>query len=138
MILAQVNDAIKQNMKSKNVFVVSALKSLKAELENNLKDKSPKPEIDVVVAYKNKLVKAQDAYMGKFGMMQQIQKEIDVVAQYLPEQMSEATVLELIKEAVDGLGDNKNMGMVMKAVVPLTKGKFDGKRLSQLVKEALN
>ena len=137
MILAQVNEAIKTNMKAGKPSVVSALRSLKAELESNHKAKKPQQELEVVVAYKNKLSKALDAYVGKFDKQKEIQFEINIVQEYLPKQMSDASVDALIQEAIEALGENKNMGAVMKAVAPLTKGKYDGKRLSQRVQEAL-
>ncbi len=65
--------------------------------------------------------------------------EIPVLMKYLPEQLTEAAVKALIAEAIasTGAAGPKDLGRVMGAVSPKTKGKFDGTRVSQLVKEAL-
>lgn len=136
MILEMVNDAIKVNMKAGDSFKVSALRSLKAELENNQKAKNPIAEMDVIISYKNKLSKAIEIYVGKIEKQKEIQFEMDVVQEYLPEQMSDASVDALIQETVNAL-ENKSIGAVMKAIAPLTKGKYDGKRLSQRIQEIL-
>jgi hypothetical protein len=134
MILDQVNEKIKVNMKSGNPFVVTTLKGLKSELETNSKMVKPVSEMDVVILYKNKLVKSLDAYVGKFDKQKEIQSELDIVQEFLPKQMSDDTVDSLIKEAGSGLGDNANMGSIMKAISPIVKGKYDGKKLCERVK----
>lgn len=133
MILEKVSEEVKKGMKAGNKEKVLALKNLKAELENNLKEKKPKDELEVVTSYKNKLVKAKGAYQGMKEKEAEIEREITFVKEYLPEQMSDQAVDSLIKDVIKGLGEKKNMGLVMKAVVPLTKGKYDGSKLSQRV-----
>ena len=67
------------------------------------------------------------------------QAEITVFQKYLPEQLSEEAVRALIAEAVaaTGAAGPKDIGKVMGAVTPKTKGRFDGARVSELVKAAL-
>jgi uncharacterized protein len=65
--------------------------------------------------------------------------EAEVLMKYMPEQLTEDAVKAFIAEAITSTGaaGAKDMGKVMGAVAPKTKGKFDGARVNQLVKEAL-
>lgn len=65
--------------------------------------------------------------------------EIAVLVKYLPEQLTEEAVRALITEAIaaTGASGTSDMGRVMGAITPKTKGRFDGARVSQLVKELL-
>ncbi len=66
--------------------------------------------------------------------------EAEILMKYMPEQLTEDVVKALIAEAIasTGAAGAKDMGRVMGAVAPKTKGKFDGGRVSELVKEALS
>ncbi len=66
--------------------------------------------------------------------------EAKVLESYLPEQMSEEEVRNLVKEAVTQTGASapQDMGKVMGALMPKVKGKADGTLISNLVREALN
>ncbi|MFT6604421.1 MAG: hypothetical protein ACJARO_001940, partial [Bacteriovoracaceae bacterium] len=66
----------------------------------------------------------------------EIEAEVVILSEFLPEQLDEAAVVEIIKNIVSSL-DNPNMGAVMKELSPQIKGKFDGKLASQLVMAAL-
>jgi uncharacterized protein YqeY len=67
------------------------------------------------------------------------QSELDIIAAYLPEQMSEDEVKALVQQALTDSGATgpQDMGKVMKELMPKTRGKADGKMVSSLVNEAL-
>ena len=62
-----------------------------------------------------------------------------IIAEYLPKQLSEAEIKELIATAIAETGANSpaQMGLVMKSLQPKTAGKADGGLVSSLVKAAL-
>ncbi len=62
-----------------------------------------------------------------------------IIAEYLPAQLSESEIKELIKAAIAETGANSpaQMGLVMKSLQPKTAGKADGGLVSSLVKAAL-
>ena len=66
--------------------------------------------------------------------------EIEILLGYLPQQLSEEEISGIVRQAVDEVGANsiKDMGKVMAVVVPRTKGRADGKLVSQIVKQYLN
>lgn len=68
------------------------------------------------------------------------QKELDMIASYLPEQMGEDEIRNLVKEAITqtGASSQQDMGKVMGALMPKTKGKADGGLVSKIVREELS
>lgn len=76
---------------------------------------------------------------GRPELAQSEQAELDVLMRYMPEQMSEEAVRELIVQAIATTGATtvKDMGTVMGELAPKIKGRFDGARASQLVRESL-
>lgn len=66
--------------------------------------------------------------------------EIEILLGYLPQQLSEEEISGIVRQAVDEVGANSigDMGKVMAIAVPRTKGRADGKLVSQIVKQYLN
>ena len=66
--------------------------------------------------------------------------EINILLSYLPQQLSEEEILQIVKESAieAGASSIKDMGKVMALVRPKTVGKADGKLVSQIVKDYLN
>lgn len=63
------------------------------------------------------------------------EQEAAILQHYLPPQLGEAEVRELVREAI--AGGAKDLGGVMKVVMPRTKGRFEGKELNRIVREEL-
>ena len=60
-----------------------------------------------------------------------------VLEKYLPAQLTEDEIREVVKNAIAACGDQVNMGNIMKHVMPETKGRADGKLVNTIVKELL-
>lgn len=73
-------------------------------------------------------------------LVDKTKSEIEVLLNYLPQQLSENEISEIVRQAVDEVGANsiKDMKKIMAVVNPKTKGRADGKIVSQLVKDYLN
>ena len=67
-------------------------------------------------------------------------KELEILQKYLPEQMSEDKIREIVKETISQIGATTvaDMGKVMGALMPKVKGKADGSLVSKIVKEELS
>ena len=67
-------------------------------------------------------------------------KELEILSAYLPAQMSEEEIKALVKDAIaqTGSASVQDMGKVMGALMPKTKGKADGGLVSRIVKECLD
>jgi len=76
---------------------------------------------------------------GRTEQVEQIKKEIEIIMTYLPKQMEAAEITELAKSVIAEVGavGPKDMGKVMGKMTALTKGKADGKTVSEIVKSLL-
>lgn len=76
---------------------------------------------------------------GREDLVAQNEADVAILMEYLPAQLSEAEIRALVDEAVAAVGAQgpKDMGKVMKELMPKVKGKADGKLVNQLVKEAI-
>ena len=76
---------------------------------------------------------------GREDLVKQNEEEIAILMEYLPQQLSEDEVRSLVKEAVtaSGASSPKDMGKVMKLLMPKVKGRADGKLVNDLVRGML-
>lgn len=72
---------------------------------------------------------------GREELAEKEDAEAEILKQYLPQQLSEAEVRALIGDAMSG--GAADVGAVMKQVMPRARGRFDGRELNRLVREAL-
>jgi uncharacterized protein len=77
---------------------------------------------------------------GRQDLVEKEQQELDILQVYLPEQMGEDEIRTLVKEAIaaTGAASPSDMGKVMGALMPKTKGKADGGVVSKIVREELS
>lgn len=136
-MIDQLNEDIKLAMKASEKEKLAALRYLKSMLIENKTSKAPIAEIDVAIKHVKKLKDSLDSYPVDNPMVVKIQAEIEFLEPYLPSQLNEIDVIAIIKKIISSL-DAPNMGLVMKELTPQIKGRFDGKRANDLVKENLN
>lgn len=76
---------------------------------------------------------------GRDDLVAAAEAEIAILMEYLPQQLSEDEVRNLVKEAIaaSGAASPKDMGKVMKELMPKVKGRADGKLVNEIVKELL-
>jgi hypothetical protein len=72
-------------------------------------------------------------------MVKALEEEMVVLMDYLPQQLSEGEIRQLVQETVATIGAQgpKDLGKVMGALSPKTKGRADGKLVNQVVREML-
>lgn len=142
----KINEDLKEAMKNKdkeklNVIrmVKSAIQLAKIELKHDLTDE----EVIDVIAKQIKMRKDSISEFSKANrddLVSQYEKEIDILNNYMPEQLSIEEVMNLIDEAFVKVKPTsaKQMGMIMKEVTPKVKGKFDMGEVSKIIKEKLS
>jgi uncharacterized protein len=76
---------------------------------------------------------------GREDLAQKEEAEIAILADYLPEQLDDAAIQTLVGEAVAATGASsaRDLGKVMGWLSPRTRGRADGRRVSELVAQAL-
>ena len=72
-------------------------------------------------------------------IVSKIEKEIEILTDYLPEQLTLDEIKKLISEAIEktGAASPRDMGKVMQEIRPKIAGKADGKVVSDMVKQML-
>jgi uncharacterized protein YqeY len=77
---------------------------------------------------------------GREDLASREEAEIEILTGYLPEQLSDEAVVGLVREAIEATGaaGPHDLGKVMGWLSPRTKGRADGRRVAQLVSEALS
>jgi uncharacterized protein YqeY len=76
---------------------------------------------------------------GRQDLIDSLKAEIDVLLQYLPQQLSEEELEAIVRKAVQdtGAASAKDMGRIMQAVMPQVKGRADGKMINAMVKKII-
>lgn len=131
-LMDKVNSDIKEAMKAKQQDRLDALRMLKAEYIKNNTATKPTDELSVTVSHAKKIQDSLEMYQAGTEAHDKLVKELEVVKAYLPKEMEESEVIELIKD-IKAKGA-KDMGSIMKELQPQIKGRFDGKKASDLVK----
>ncbi len=133
--------ALKTGAKDK----VSTLRMLSAAMKNKQIDKRrPLTEEEVVETVRSLIKQRKDSVeqFAKGNRQDLVDKEtaeIAVLEVYLPQQLTREELESMVRDVVAQAGAQgaKDMGKVMKALIPLVGGRADGKLLSELVKNAL-
>ncbi|WP_010247909.1 GatB/YqeY domain-containing protein [Acetivibrio cellulolyticus] len=76
---------------------------------------------------------------GRQDLVDGLKVEIDVLLQYLPQQLTEVELEAIVKDAIQDTGASsaKDIGRIMQSVLPKVKGRADGKIINQIVKKYL-
>ena len=142
----QIQQELKEALLQRDNLKTGTLRMLLAALVNKEKEKNQhqlsEEEIQQVVGTEvKKRREAAEAFDkgGRTEMAQKERREMEILQKYLPEQLSEDRVRELVKDAITQTGAAKaqDMGKVMAALMPKVKGKADGALVSSIVKEFL-
>ncbi|MCY8317468.1 GatB/YqeY domain-containing protein, partial [Bacillus vallismortis] len=77
---------------------------------------------------------------NRLDLVDKVQKELDILEVYLPEQLSEEELLTIVNETIAEVGASSkaDMGKVMGAIMPKVKGKADGSLINKLVSNQLS
>lgn len=77
---------------------------------------------------------------GRQDLVAKAEGEISIISSYLPQQMSGEEIERLVRETIQELGANdvRQMGQVMKVLMPRVKGRADGKLVSDTVRALLS
>jgi uncharacterized protein YqeY len=141
----QIDSDIKDAMKSGAKDKVSALRMLSAALKNKqIEKRAPLTDGEVADTVRSLIKQRKDSIeqFGKGGRQDLVDKEaaeVAVLEVYLPQQMAREEIEKIVREVIGQTGAQgaKDMGKVMKALVPVLAGRADNKLVSELVKSSL-
>ena len=142
----KITKDLTEAMKAKDTFRTSVLRMLKSALKNEeINKKSPLTD-DEVLAIIKKQVKTRKDSMNEFAIYNRmdladsLQKEIDILNEYLPEELSDEELEKIVKETITKVKAEsiKQMGMVIKTISSEYGARCDMAKVSKLVKEKLS
>jgi uncharacterized protein len=117
-----------------------ALRLVASELQKAVKDGGD-DEVAVLQRERKRRLESAQAYRdgGRDDLATVEESEAELIAGYMPEQIGDAELAEIVAGAVaeSGASSPRDMGNVMKLVMPQVVGRADGKRVSAAVKEKL-
>ena len=134
------------SMKDGDKFRTTVLRMILAEIQKiEIDEKSDLNELQIT-SILEKMIKQRNDAIAQFEQAKRQEladkekQEIEVIKEFLPEQMSDDEISELVSKIISEVGaqDMKDMGKVMGSLKPLIAGKADGGIVSQLVKKALS
>jgi len=143
----QVMTEMKEAMKAKNEGVLRALRAIKAEIIKAKTDPGAGGEIDEATEQKflQKMMKQRrdslDIFekQGREDLAAKEKEEMAVIEKFLPKQLDEAELKEIVKKIITETGASSpaDMGKIMGIASKQLAGKADGKTISNMVKEIL-
>jgi len=148
MLKQKIRDELRQAMLSRNALKTSVLRMLKSAItyyEIQKGGAGYEATDEDVLAVTQKEAKQRRDSIEEFKKAQRQElvdketKELEMLQTYLPKQMTEDEIKNLVKEALNQTGAKTiaDMGKVMGALMPKVKGKADGGLVSKIVKELL-
>jgi uncharacterized protein YqeY len=146
-ILEQLNSDMKDAMRAKEAgkLQLSVIRMIKSAAKYQEIEKGEVlTEADIINVISKELKQRRDVLPEyeknqRTDMVTTLQQEIDVLMKYLPKQLSDQEIQELIAQAIKTVNPAgpKDMGKIMGLLNPQIKGKADGRKVSELVKAAL-
>src|SRR3954452_4056796 len=130
-------------MKSGDRPRVSALRLISNELQKAHKEASGSEadEVAVLQRERKRRLEAAEAYReaARQDLADSEEFEASIIEAYMPAQLSDQELRAIVGDAVaeSGASSPKEMGKVMSLVMPKVQGRAEGKRVSDLVREAL-
>lgn len=151
-IKKQITDDCTSAMKAGDKDRVSALRMLRSKIQEAevraRGTEGPEFELDdagttkVLASYAKQRRESIDSYRkaGRDDLAAKEEAELAIVQEYLPEQMGPDQIREIVKQTIEEVGASspRDMGAVMKAVMPKLGGAADGKLVNQLVRDLLS
>ena len=137
--------ALKEAMREKDELKKDTITMLRAailQVEKDDRKELTESEMEAIVA---KQIKSRKESLEDYrkanrdDIVSKIEKEIEILTVYLPEQLTEDEIKDLINKAIEKTGAStpRDMGKVMQEIRPQIAGKADGKVVSDMVKQLL-
>ena len=139
-------EEMKQAMKSNDKAKLSTIRMIRSAVKNKEIDLRKPLDDDAISRVIQGMVKKSEESIEQFkagkrmDLVEKETKEIEIMKSYLPQPLSREEVLKIIDQTIEETEASslKDLGKVMKSVMPKLGGKVDGALINQLVKERLS
>jgi uncharacterized protein YqeY len=137
---------MKKSLKCQEKLRLSTLRMIRAAIKNaeiSKREKLNENEIIAIIASNLKKVEESlDMFIKgqRPDLADKAKKEIEIIKEYLPEQLSEEEIKKVAKGIIlkFNFKSSKDIGLVMREIMPQLKGKADGKLVNKIVRDLLN
>ena len=149
MLYETISNDMKEAMKAHDKDSLNTIRLLKSAIDmylvNNKLDRNTCSD-EIVVDVVSKQVKTHKESIEEFkkgnrqDLVDKLLKEIDLLSKYLPKQLTEEEINSEIDKVFDKVKPTsmKDMGLIMKELTPIFKGKADMKIVNEIVRSKLN
>ncbi len=145
-LTSRIKDNLKKAIKEEALLEVSVLRMLLAALHNaeiaGGEELLEEDEMEVISKEAKKRRESIEAYRegGREDLAGKEEQELEIIEEYLPEQLSEKELRNIVKESMETVGAETlaDLGKVMGAVMPKVKGRVGGNRVREVVESILN
>ena len=145
-LLERLNSDIKQAMKNKEKDKLSVIRMVKSSIQNEaIKTGNELSEDEELTVLSREVKQRKDSLhefdkAGRQDLVEKIRTELQYVELYMPKQLSEEEVSEIVKQAISetGASSKAEMGKVMSVIMPKVKGKAEGSLVNKLVQQHLS
>lgn len=145
-LLETLSADMKAAMKAKDKKTLSVIRMVKAALQmEGIKvnhELTPDEELTVLAREMKQRKDSLDEFKEaeREDLASQLEEEIQILSKYMPKQLTEEEVTEIVKAAIEKVGatGKGDFGKVMGVVMPQVKGKADGKVVNATVKSLLS
>jgi len=146
MLKDLLNNDLKKYMKEKNTLALNAVRSIISEVKNREVEKGAELTEEEIVQLIKKQIKMREDSIEQFEKADRIdlaekeRKEVEILQEYLPEQLSDEELKKIIEESISEVNatSKKDFGKVMKLVIQKVQGRADGKKISEILSTLLN
>ncbi|WP_209123005.1 GatB/YqeY domain-containing protein [Alkalihalobacillus sp. BA299] len=145
-LLDRLTDDMKAAMKNKEKEKLSVIRMVKSSLQNEQIKLGRELSEDETLTVLNRELKQRRESLHEFekanrdDLASKLYGEIEVLQQYLPEQLSDEEITRIVQETIQEVGatSKADFGKVMGAIMPKVKGKADGGLVNRLVQQHLS
>jgi len=137
---------LKDSMKSKDKIRKDTITMVRAAIKQKEVDERRELSDDDILDIIAKQLKEKRMAIEEFkkgqrdDLVKLTEQEIDILLNYLPEQLTEEEVEKIVFETIKEVNAKsiKDIGIIMKAVMPKVKGRTDGNIVNKIVRKILN
>ena len=141
----KIKNDIVSALKEKDTLKLQTLRGIKGEVDLEHINKKVEINDDLVITVISRGIKTRKESIVEFekgnreDLITKTQSEIDLLQTYLPKQLSDEEVNKVLDDAFNKVNPTsaKDMGLIMREVTPLLKGKADMGKVSAMIKERL-
>jgi len=141
----EINEHLKEALKSKKTDALNALRGLKAVIKNKEVELRRRLEDNEIIQLIAKQIKQRKESIAQFqkgnrpDLVEKEEKELKVLEQFMPPPLSEEALDKILQEIITETGaiGPQDMGKVMKIAMSRLSGRAEGKVISQKVRQFL-